>query len=227
MARLCLTVEGRTEQTFSAIVLSSHLASCGVYLGKPRLIALSKRKGIVHRGGIRRYEPARNDIRRWLAEDRSCDAFFTTMIDLYGLPKDFPDFQRAALLSNPYERVAALEEAFAKDIADQRFIPYIQLHEFEALLLSDPTAFGHYYTDCEREINALVNLAKEFKSPELINDGEQTAPSKRIGKEIPQHLGAKRTAGPIIAAGIGLERIREKCPHFNAWLTRLESLATT
>jgi hypothetical protein len=58
----------------------------------------------------------------------------------------------------------------------------------------------------------------------LINDGEETAPSKRIGKEIPDYLGAKPTAGPIIAGKIGLETMRMKCPHFNEWLTKLENL---
>jgi Domain of unknown function (DUF4276) len=32
--------------------------------------------------------------------------------------------------------------------------------------------------------------------------------------------------GPTIAEKIGLERIRSACPHFDAWVSWIESLAT-
>ena len=56
---------------------------------------------------------------------------FTTMFDLYALPDDFPGYEAAKAIGEPYARVAALETAFAEAINDSRFIPYIQLHEFE------------------------------------------------------------------------------------------------
>lgn len=61
---------------------------------------------------------------------------FTTMFDLYALPDDFPGYETAKAIGEPYVRVAALETAFAEAINDGRFIPYIQLHEFEALLFA-------------------------------------------------------------------------------------------
>ncbi len=61
---------------------------------------------------------------------------FTTMFDLYALPDDFPGYEAAKAIGEPYARVAALETAFAEAINDSRFIPYIQLHEFEALLFA-------------------------------------------------------------------------------------------
>ena len=51
MARLYLFAEGRTEQTFASNLLGPHLASVGVYLHPPVLIAHAKKKGRVHRGG--------------------------------------------------------------------------------------------------------------------------------------------------------------------------------
>jgi hypothetical protein len=175
---------------------------------------------------LRRYLPVKNDICRWLKQDRAADARFTTMFDLYGLPQDFPGFAEARRITGALTRVEALEEALAADIDEPPFIPYIQLHEFEALLLSCPRAFAYQYTDRVREIARLERLCSQYHSPEDIDDGQDSAPSKRIAGEIPEYVVAKRTAGPLIALEIGLQRIREKCPHFNAWLTRLESLAT-
>jgi hypothetical protein len=221
--RLNLTVEGQTEQALAVQVLAEHLAKHGVCLKRPRLTSLGKKKGKEHRGGLVRYQPFKRDIERWLKQDRGKDVFFTTMVDLYRLPKGFPGYEEARAMP-AYARVAELEKAFQEDVGDSRFIAYIQLHEFEALLLSAPEAFACYYARHERQIGLLSRLTEEFQSPELIDDGHQTAPSKRIGSLIPEYLDAKPTAGPIIAAHIGLEAIRKKCPHFHEWLTKLEGL---
>jgi hypothetical protein len=111
------------------------------------------------------------------------------------------------------------------DIRDRLpFLPYIQLYEFEALILSDPEKFSVRFIEHDRQIKRLAELCLSFVSPELINDGQQTAPSKRIIKEIPEYEGAKASAGPLIAKEIGIKTMREKCPHFNNWLTKLEKL---
>jgi hypothetical protein len=227
MARLCMTVEGQTEQMFVNHLLRPHLASRGVYVTGARLTAFSRKKRHVHRGGVRAYAPVKNDLDHWLKEDRGPDAFFTTMIDLYGLPKNFPGYEDGALAKDPYKRVGVLEEAFAKDIGDRRFIPYIQLHEFEALLLSDPAAFACYYENRPKQIQALVELRDGSNNPELIDDGEQSAPSKRIAEHIPEYPQAKPSVADIVAAGIGLDTMRGSCPHFHQWLTKLEQLGTS
>ena len=49
-------------------------------------------------------------------------------------------------------------------------------------------------------------------------------PSKRIIAQFPQYSDLKTTVGPQMAERIGLETIRSKCPHFNAWVDRLEKL---
>ena len=224
MPRLCLTAEGRTEQTFAFDVLRAHLALHGVYLAKGRLTATGRNKGRVYRGGMFRYVVVKTDIGNWLKEDRSPDVFFTTMLDLYGLPDDFPGYEEAHRLSDAYARVAKMEEALVEDIGDSRFIPYLQLHEFEALLFSDPQGFGSYYRQAEPKIARLKAVLEEFQNPELINDGETTAPSKRIAQHFPEYARAKSTVGPIVAMQIGLEAIRAKCRHFNEWLAKLEKL---
>jgi Domain of unknown function (DUF4276) len=225
MPRLYLFAEGPTEQTFADIVLKPHLASIGLYLHPPVLVAHAKRKGQVHRGGGRRYLPMKNDILRFLAQEKGGDVFFTTMIDLYAIPAEFPGLAEAEKLRHvPDKRVEALEQAFGRDIGDARFVPYIQLHEYEAYLFSDPTWFGYFYDHHEKHIAALRAIAESHATPELIDDGQNSAPSKRIIAELPDYEDAKSAVGPQVAELIGLETIRSKCPHFAAWLSRLEQL---
>ena len=225
MARLYLFAEGQTEQTFADTVLKPHLANIGVYLHPPVLIAHARRKGKVHRGGGRKYVPMKNDILRFLAQEKAADVFFTTMIDLYGIHREFPGLQEAEKLRHsPDKRVEALEIAFAQDVGDQRFVPYIQLHEYEAYLFSDPMWFGYFYDRNKRAISALKTIADKHTTPELIDDGQHSAPSKRIIAELPDYEDAKSTVGPQVAELIGLNVIRDKCPHFAAWLSRLEQL---
>jgi hypothetical protein len=231
MTRLYVFAEGQTEQTYGDIVLKRHLAAFGVYVQGPVLIAHSRRRGVVHRGGGRHYTAMKEDILRLLKQESGADVFFTTMIDLYALPSDFPGTVEAKKhRRSPYDRVAKLEECFAADVVDplgrsSRFIPYIQLHEFEALLFCRPEMFSIYFDNCSEQIQSLIAIAKQETSPELINDGEQTAPSKRIIGVFPDYDGAKTTAGVQIAKEIGIETVRNCCPHFDQWLKRLESLS--
>lgn len=146
MARLYLFAEGQTEQTFADTVLKPHLASVGVFINGPILVAHARKGGRVHRGGVLKYAPVKADIARFLAQEKAADVFFTTMIDLYALPDDFPQWDEAEKLrQSPVLRVEMLEEAFADDIADSRFLPYIQLHEYEAYLFSNPAQFAFFY----------------------------------------------------------------------------------
>ena len=219
--RLNVIVEGQTEETFVKQILRPHLANFSVWV-YARSVLTSRRGRIKHRGGIGNYAKARNDICRWLAEDQNRDARFTTMIDLYRLPVDFPSYADAARTSNPYERVGILENALGQDIPDSRFIPNLQLHEFEALLMVDIVRLGLLYDGHDAAIGRLAAEIAQFRSPELINDGDETAPSKRITAAIPEYR--KALAGPIVAEGIGLKSICSKCPHFKDWLLRLEQL---
>ena len=225
MVRLYIFAEGPTEQTFADTLIKPHLALHGVFMHHPRLIAHARKKGKVHRGGGRNYAPMKNDILRSLKEDRNSDVFFTTMIDLYAIHPDFPGLAESdSLHQNPTQRVEFLEQRFAEDIGDARFIPYIQLHEYEAYLFADPTCFEYFYAGRTKEIEALKAITDQYQTPELINDGQHSAPSKRIMAQFPDYGKAKSAFGPQLAERIGLQVIRSKCPHFNTWLSRLESL---
>ena len=221
-ARLHFVVEGQTEEAFVNTVLVPHLAQMSI-ISVARCVATSHKGGVKHRGGVNSYQQVRNDIDLWMREDANSDARFTTMLDLYALPASFPGYESASRLQ-PIQRVEALESALKEDIGDWRFIPYIQLHEFEALLLSDPQKLGAHFQLGDDAIRRLADIASRFSSPELINDGSETAPSKRIIAEIPEYRGAKVSAGPIVANHIGLDALRASCRHFGDWLDKLERL---
>lgn len=224
MPRLHMFVEGFTEQVFASTILIPHLANYKVWLQKPVLVAHAYRKGRAHRGGGRNFAPMQNDIVRRLKEDSGNDVYFTTMIDLYALHSDFPGRPEAEKLRfNPYRRVESLETAWKMATSDSRFIPFIQVHEFEAYLFADVSKFVNF--GCPRRaITPLQVVADNTKSPELIDDGQHTAPSKRIIAQFPDYKSQKTTIGPQMAKIIGLPAIREKCPHFDKWIGRLEGL---
>lgn len=120
MVRLYLFAEGQTEQTFADNLLKPHLAQHGVFMHNPVLIAHARKKGIVHRGGGRQYKPMRDDIVRFLKQEKGSTVFFTTMIDLYAIAPEFPGLPEAEnLRQNPTKRVEFLEESFAADIGDR------------------------------------------------------------------------------------------------------------
>lgn len=224
MKRLHITVEGQTEESFVNKTLKQHLAQFGVY-ADVRCVLTGKKKAKTFRGGMTTYEKAKKDISRWLREETgNTDVAFTTMFDFYALPDDFPGHQDALLLQDPYEKVAKIEEAIAADIADPRFIPYIQLHEFETLLFVELEKFGIEYIDETKKIARLRAIANEFDNTELINQGPETAPSKRIIKVFADYENNKPAIGSMVAHEIGVDALRGACRHFNEWLTKLERL---
>jgi len=214
--RLHITTEGQTEETFVNNTLSVYLGQFNIS-AVARSVLTNKDKKKFYRGGVISYEKAKNDIVCWLKEDRNSDVYFSTMFDLYALPNDFPKFEEAKKCADVYRKVEVLEEAFKEDIGDYRFLPYIQLHEFEALILSKPEELLYEYFEYEDEVKKLVELLEEIQNPELINT--EKAPSKRIEELIPEYN--KVSGGTATVARIGIEYLIDTCKHFKDWLDRL------
>jgi hypothetical protein len=187
--RLHVIAEGRTEEKFVKNVLSKHLGHFNISTdARSVLTSKDKRAHKAYRGGLVDFERARKDILTWMKEDNNPECRFTTMFDLYALPADFPGYRKMKRENDPYQRVEKLETALAKEIPDPRFIPYIQLHEFEALIFADPNLLAEEYLEHERPIQNLVKVLQKAKdNPELIDGGKDTAPSKRILSEIPEY----------------------------------------
>ena len=117
-----------------------------------------------------------------------------------------------------------MEKAFGEDVADRRFILYIQLHEFETLLFVCPDKFKIEYFDNPMDIGKLKAIANEYGNPELIDQGSETAPSKRIINVYPHYADNKAAVGSMIAHEIGIDDLKKACAHFKLWVTRLEQL---
>lgn len=215
MKRVLILVEGQTEEQFIKGVLSPHLWGYSIDVTP---VILKTGKSLQGRGGVSKYSRIRGDILR-LLEDTSA-ALVTTMLDYYGLPRDFPG--KSTLVSeDPYQRVAHLEKAFESDIGNSRFLPFLMLHEFETLLFADIEKLFEVIPDVpEQKREVLRQWAQQ--PPETINDSESRHPSRCIQQYIPGY--AKVFHGVLAVKRIGLATVREKCPHFNDWLTKLESL---
>lgn len=222
MIRLHFLVEGQTENNFVNQVLRPSIEHSNVSISVSKLTTKrDEKRGRKFSGGSSSYDKLKGEILLFL-KDSSAEFRLTTMVDLYKFPQGFQTF--AELKSSPYERVKKLEQELQSEFNDERFIPYVQLHEFEAILFSDPSKFSELYDNVQPGIKKLIGIASS-QNPEEINDGENTAPSKRIIKEIPRYAFEKSSAGPTVASHIGLIEIKKKCPHFDQWLNKLGNTA--
>ena len=197
MVRIGISVEGPTEERFVKQVLAPYLANKNIFITP------------IHMEGDVKLDKVKNELKNIA---NSFD-YVTTLYDFYGFKKKAPD-----------ETKKSLEEKIlqhAHPSIRPRLIPYIQMYEFEGLLFSDPDAM-----ESELEEEGVKNWAESIlnsfnNNPEAINDSTETAPSKRLAKKTSYR---KTTHGPNIAEAIGLEKIREKCAGFNAWLQKIEAL---
>jgi hypothetical protein len=224
MKRLYLTVEGQTEAAFAIDVLQPHLSAFNVFLWPPRFTGPHGRRGgrIPQGGMFNTFRHVLQDIRRWLLEDQSPDARFSMMVDLYSLPQDFPGYAQAHAIPDPHAQAAHLEQALVVELNDPRFLPYLQVHEFEALILSDPEVIREIYDAPASAVTKLQEDCAAFPSPEHINHGLHSHPKERIRACFPEY--DENVAGPLLTGALGLDFLRDACQHFGAWLARLEGL---
>lgn len=221
MTRVNIIVEGSTEETFANDILSPYLANRGVYI-KARSVQTSRHGDRIYRGGMTSYLKAKRDIITWNKEDPN--AYLSTMFDLYALPVDFPGVTESDRISDPIEKAQFIQNKIQEDINIPKFIPYIQLHEFEALLFSSPeeidNCMGLFKENGRLEI--LNRIKNSYPTPEHINNSPETAPSKRLLSTYDSY--DKVFLGSLISGLIGLETIQNNCSHFRSWLNRLLSL---
>lgn len=217
MKRALILVEGQTEETFVRNVLGPHLSSAGLSVTAVLLKTKRVKAGGHFRGGVTSSSQVVEDIRR-LLNDTSATAV-TTLIDYYGLPPDFPGMSGRPA-GAAHGRVAHVEAALARVIADARFIPHLVLHEFEAWIYAAPSS-AEWVFEAAAVTSQLEGMAATAGGPELVDDGPTTAP-KRLLSVFPGYQ--KTLHGPMAVEAIGLAAIRAACPHAAAWLERLESL---
>ena len=219
--RVLILVEGQTEERFVKDVLAPAFFDRELFFSPTLLNTKRVKDGANFKGGITTFGKFKYDAQLLL--NSAAGALVTTLVDYYRLPNDFPGMATRPQNGTAVQRVLHVESEIAKDFGSPtNFLPFLALHEFEAWLFSSVTELPRALAD--------LNKQKEFEAvrasvntPEDINERPELAPSKRIVKMFPAY---KKTAhGPNIAKRIGLERIRQECPHFNDWMNKLEAFA--
>lgn len=220
MTRLLVLVEGDSEELFVQNILSPHLDNFGVYARATGVVSKRLASGMKFTGG-NRWSNVQLSLRPLLADT---EAWVTTLLDFYGLPDNFPGVSgvftsHGAARGRVQTVEVAISEAMGKP---QRFIPFIALHEFEAWYFASPSKVADYFGRADVRY-AMERACQEVNGPEKINHGKETHPSKRLEG---YGMGFRKTSAVAVLKDIGLGAIRETCPHFNAWLDRLEKLGT-
>ncbi len=212
MRGLYILVEGQTEEEFINQCLCPYLHKWGIYDVRPMRISTSS----IQKGGDLKFERYKNNVEKLLKTEN--DIIVSSLIDFFRLQTDFPKYSEAKAITDKQRRVNFLEKAIAEQINHFRFIPYIQLHEFEGLLFSDFKGYDLMNISQQNQ-RKLEDIIAHYTNPELLNDGELTAPSKRLENLINGYR--KKLHGIIIAEGIGIETILAKCPRFANWVEEL------
>lgn len=213
-------VEGRSEQIFVEKLLAPYLAEKQIYIQATQVSKPGQK------GGDVRFSRAINDIEGFLKQRP--DTYVTTLVDYYGI-KEWPGLENVPKRQSPSIIAAHLNQAtkaevigkFSAQQAEQRFIPYMAMHEFEALLFSDSAILADELGIAEEQVRRVL---AECGEPEAINNGPTTAPSKRLDGWSPKGEFAKTTKGIAIAERIGIPQMRAQCPLFDGWLGELEAL---
>ena len=227
MTRLLIHVEGDTEEGFVDQILAPHLYRFGYTDVRARLMGQYRERE--RRGGIKPWPETRNFIVDHLQGDT--EVLSGIMVDYYGMPQSgdaaWPGRAGASAqlqYPNRIEELLSLDinNAMGGSFNPRRFIPYVMMHEFEAMLFSDCNGLARSIGNPDNAV-AFQAIRDRFASPEDINDSPETAPSKLIAALISEYR--KPEQGIDAVKDIGLDVIRGQCRHFREWLQYLEHIA--
>lgn len=168
-----------------------------------------------HHGGVASWAKLVGDVRRLLGD--SSLHFPTTLIDYYGFPADAPGMVDRPS-THALNRVRHVEAAVRAAVGDDRFVPHLVLHELEAWVF----AAARQLADLRGEPGLAGELRRQVDDaggPESVNDGADTAPSKRLLRHCPDYV--KTLDGPLAIESLGVPALRRCCPHVDEWLARL------
>jgi len=214
MVNLYIYCEGQTEESFVKNSLIPHFSQKGIML-YPIICRTKEGPSGIFRGGLTDYNKAVKEIKKLCTQHPNEN--ITSFIDYYGL-HNIPQVSYQG--TDKYQLILSIEQKFYEDVGCRNFIPYISLHEFESLLFTKPEEFAYLKPTAVAKFKTILS---EFNNnPEMINSGRETAPSKRILKEIDNY--SKVLDGNTIAKNLTLLEIRNSCKHFNSWITNLENI---
>jgi len=223
MVEVIVIAEGQTEEKFIKQLIVPALRHLQVYI-KPVLMNTSQSA----KGGAVSFDRFKFNARNTLRQSEN--SVLSTFLDLYALDPDFPAFDEAKGKATVYDRVRCLEAALHEAIVTHvgcrpdRFLPHIQPYEFEGLLFSNVEVLITVEPTWSASLKSLRKVRDAVETPEQINDGYDTKPSKRLEELLyPKYM--KTTHGPRAAERITLSVIEQECSHFKAWMDTLRGLA--
>ena len=221
-------VEGKTENNFVNEVLAPYWSSREIYVYAPVIrTGEDKKAGVIYTGGDIRFERIKKRVGEFLQQRP--DILVATFVDFYGI-KTWPGLELVQKNDTPEQIASRLNSAayeimageFAEWHSSRRYVPFIAVHEFEALLFSDASILAEKLAI---PLAIIEDTLAKSGSPEAIDNSPQTAPSKRLEKWTNGMYG-KTSDSLIIAKAIGIDKMRRACPNFDAWLTSIESIQT-
>jgi hypothetical protein len=219
MYNIFLIVEGDTEESFYKNVFQEHYKGRIVFsvTKMPSKRNLYKRDG---KGGRVSYQTFLDSMKRYLSSATHCQKIIF-IYDYYGLDKTFKDHFNGS--ENTLDlKIESIKKRLESAVANHKFSIFLQVHEFEALLFSNPEVIANHFNDPIKVGKLTQQLEAVNYNPELINDNIKTAPSKRLIELFPQFEYGKTSDGVIIASKIGIQKMKEMCPHFRNFCESLE-----
>ena len=218
MKRLYILCEGQTEEEFVNALINPYFQSMNIY-AQPIICSTKITPTKKYKGGVSSFSKVKKELKRLCGEHPN--ELVTTMFDLYAFPYDSLKFKN--IPSDVYEKVEHIEKAISDEIGNRfgNMVFSLILHEFEALLFSDVSAFENIAD--QKAVVVLRDVRDAVPTPEHINESPETAPSKHIRGVIPDY--SKPTDGIDIAEQIGLDKIMGECHHFANWLAKLTAWA--
>lgn len=213
LKNLYIMCEGRSEVEFINFFFKKQIKN--VYI---------KADARLQKGGIN-FKNIISKSRNQLKSEPSC--FVTTFVDYYGT-SDFVGFKDQD--NNIYQKIKNIEQKISKEVNNERFIPYIQLHEFETLLFSNLHIMENYDRITMEDIKKLERSVSNFSNIEKINGSFETSPSHRLESFLEKYdikFNDRKMLKTYLVAFINkidFSLILEKCKHFNEWYHKLQTI---
>ena len=218
MPRLVFIVEGECEQRFINEHLIKYLSYKfpGISMHAQK-ITTNRKKHV--KGGNIDYTLFKNELQRTVAQG---GVMVTTFLDFFRLPSDYPGYTRDANLINDVENAIRMD--CGDVVSAEFFLPYIQKYEFETLLFANCSGFAGIVDEKQQQKILDIVQDKKFSTPEDINGGQETAPSKRL---LTIFNYRKVLDSALVLKDVDIEDLRSRCPRFDLWVSKLETALET
>jgi len=220
MRDLYIIVEGETEEEFVKRLLVPYLYARGLTGHIQAILVFVSGGGHGHSNT----QHFLNTIEPVLYQRG--EPVITSLLDFFRFPRKQAAFAACSALATASQQANCLEQALFDAVQAIRpyryFVPYVQVHEFEALLFADAAGHALHAPGILADVAAVIDA---YSAAEEINSRPELAPSKRLAAIYRAHRQAYRKGADAVdvAELIGMDRLLEKCPRFKAWVESLLS----